>query len=360
MWTVFLMQWKRVINKPTLILLLLGMTILMVNVVAGTQGNSGVTVNVYSDVLNQEDLAEKVTQLNQNDTIHFVAKDAEKISDDIRLDKYSYALSFEEDNYQLLVGRETANLSLITQYVSRFYSENNRLNAIGETGQAIPSQINEPIKLTTKSLENIGSEIVDLSVVLGLTFYFTIFSILYLMTNLVEEKKNGIWNRLIFSPVSKTKIYVGHLLFYFSIGVLQVLISMVILMNMLSLNLDINYAVVIMIILAFLLSIVSLGILLTALVKTISSLQVIIPIVTTSMAMLGGAFWPLQVVDNQFLRSVAEFMPIKQAIYGIVESFIQNKSFLDSMQPVGILLIMSLLFMGIGINLMERVTESPI
>lgn len=116
----------------------------------------------------------------------------------------------------------------------------------------------------------------------------------------------------------------------------------------------------ILITLSFILCIVSLGILLIAMAKTSSGLMVLIPIVATSTAMLGGAFWPLQVIDNRFLLFIAEWMPIKQAIYGIIEATVQNKSFLEAMQPVGILLLMSLFFMSIGINMMERVSDSQL
>lgn len=358
--TVFLMQWKRTLKSPLLLILFFGLTILMVNVVAGTQGGQKLEVAAYSHNLSENQIQYKLDRLNQSDTISIHLKEKDQVEEDIKMDKYGFALVLEEDNYQILVGRETEQLPVVDQYLRRVYSEENRLRSIQEQNPEQVIEVKDHLLLNVSSLSDTGNSIVNLSVMLGMTFYFTIFSILFLMTDLFEDKRNGIWNRLIFSPISKAKIYLGHLFFYFSLGVLQITVLLTLLSQMLLLDLNINYLVAILITLSFILCIVSLGILLIAMAKTSSGLMVLIPIVATSTAMLGGAFWPLQVIDNRFLLFVAEWMPIKQAVYGIIEATVQYKSFLEAMQPVGILLLMSLFFMSIGINMMERVSDSQL
>ncbi|MFC6465333.1 ABC transporter permease [Marinilactibacillus sp. GCM10026970] len=360
MLTIFFMQWKRTLKSPLLLILFFGLTILMVNVVAGTQGGQMLEVAAYSENLSEDQIQEKLDRLNQSDTIRIHLKEKDQVEEDIKMDKYGFALVLKEDNYQILVGRETQQLPVVDQYVRRVYSEENRLSRFQEQSPEQVIEVKEHLLLNASSLSDTGNSIVNLSVMLGMTFYFTIFSILFLMTDLFEDKRNGIWNRLIFSPVSKVKIYLGHLLFYVSLGILQIMILITLLSQMLSLDLNINYPIAILIVLSFILCIVSLGILLIAIAKSSSGLMVLIPIIATSTAMLGGAFWPLQVINNRFLLFVAEWMPIKQAVYGIVEATVQNKSFFEAIQPVGILLVMSLFFMSIGINMMERVSESQL
>lgn len=75
------------------------------------------------------------------------------------------------------------------------------------------------------------------------------------------------------------------------------------------------------------------------------------------MAMLGGAFWPIEIVSNRILLFLAELMPIKHAADGMIDAVVRNYSISELIQPIGILLLMGVLFMGIGINLMERVSK---
>lgn len=357
MWTVYQMQWKRLIKNPLFVLLFSGLTLLMVNVIAGSQGSDTIPVRVYSETFTTEQLADRVEELNHNASFDFIPAEADKVRKDIRMDNYSFALELNDDAYQYLVGRESSQLPIVEQYVNQFYREKKIINEVKKLHPEREVKLKEAISFDVSSLSTFGSGITNISVMLGMTFYFSIYSIMFLMTKLFEEKTYGTWNRLIFSPVSKTRIYIGHLLFYFSIGVIQIFTLLIILSQMLSIKISGHYLTLLLIILAFILSIVSLGILLTALAKSISALQVVIPIVATSMAMIGGAFWPLQLVDNPILLFAAELMPIKHAVYGIVETLVYNKSLLDSLEPIGYLLLYSVLFMGIGINLMERATE---
>ena len=357
MLTVYAMQWKRLIKKPFLVLLFMGLTIMMVTVVAGSQGNQKTTVRAFSETLSSDQLDTLVNTLNEDENFNFEQMTREDIQEDIRMDRYGYGVNLDTENYRFLVGRESQTMAIVDQYLQQFYREKNTLAEVRADFPGSDLEANEVVKIQTNSLTELSGNITSMSVILGMTFYFSIYSILFLMLNLFEEKKSGTWNRLIFSPISKTQLYLGHLVFYVTIGFLQVLTLFIILSQLLSIEFTGNTPALLAITFSYILCIVSIGILLTALSRTVSMLQVIIPIVATAMAMLGGAFWPLQVVNNAFLEFAAELMPIKHAVYGMMETILQNRSFLESIQPISILLLMSVLFMGVGINLMERVSR---
>ncbi|MER2064627.1 MAG: ABC transporter permease, partial [Alkalibacterium sp.] len=201
------------------------------------------------------------------------------------------------------------------------------------------------------------AQVFPIAVLVGMTFYFSIFTILLMMINLVEEKKKGTWNRLIFSPLSKTKIYMGQLLHYFLVGLVQIGLSFTILRFLVGTSLGTNYLSMLAVILSFVFAIVSLGLLIIGLVNSPQQLQVVIPIVTTSMAMIGGAFWPLDVVSNRLLLFLAELMPIKHGLQGMMGAIVQGRGITELLEPISALLLMGVLFMGVGLNLMERVSE---
>lgn len=94
---------------------------------------------------------------------------------------------------------------------------------------------------------------------------------MFLQLSLVEERYLGAWNRLIFSPLSKTKIYLGHFLYYFTVGVLQITLSFVVLLNLMGIDLGTNYLPMIVVALAFV--IVALGILVAGISPTTQSLH---------------------------------------------------------------------------------------
>src|SRR5699024_12836336 len=95
-------------------------------------------------------------------------------------------------------------------------------------------------------------------------------------------------------------------------------------------------------------------ILIVGIVKTVQQFNVAIPIVSLSMAMLDGAFWPLEIVDSDFMLLLSNIIPIKYGLdllNGITSS---GSTWEDMLEPTAILLLMSVVFTGIGIDFMEE------
>ena len=357
---VFLLQWKRLIKQPLLVLMFIGLTVLFVYFMGGAQINSTVKVPVYSETLTEAELTDWIDRLNKGDTIDFEPTDYETAKEDIRMNEMGFALELEEDTYRILAGRQDEQLPAIEQQLNQILTEQFRLEKVRQEFPNKEIEVKDFITLSESQLAETGSSQTQyhLQVLIGMTFYFTVYTILFLQISLVEEKKAGTWNRLVFSPISKTKLYLAHLSYYYLVGLAQILLSFYILTNLLGIDLGTNYLPMAAVTLAFLFAIVSLGILITASVPSPQSLQVVIPIIATSMAMLSGAFWPLEIVSNRFLLFTAELMPLKHGLHGLINAILHEPSVGELLQPIGILLLMGVLFMGIGINLMERVSKT--
>lgn len=360
MLNVFTLQWKRLLKQPLLVLLFIGLTILFVYFIGRAQVNAPVTVPVYTEELSQAELEGWIDRLNEDEEgFVFEETDAEQAEEDIRMNQISFAMEVAEDNYRFLVGRQSEYLPAVDQYVRQVFLEENRLDQVREEFPDSDVEIKEFISVSSRELAQ-TSELVNqhqIHIMIGMTLYFTMYTVFFLQTNLVEEKRMGTWNRLIFSPLSKTQIYLGHLAHYYLVGLVQIGLSFFILTRLLSIDLGGNYVSVIVLLLAFLFAAVSLGIFLAAAVPSTQSLQVVIPIVATAMAMLGGAFWPLEAVTNRFILFLGELTPLKHALEGIVDAVQYNLPVADLLHPIGILLLMGVLCMGIGINLMERMSK---
>lgn len=353
---VFNLQWKRLAKQPFIVLIFLALTVVFVYFISGTVGGGSLSVPVYTEELTEEEASEWVDRLNEEETISFDLIEAERAEENVRMNQEAFAVELLEDNYQLLIGRESEELSVVNQHLAQVYQEHLRLGEIQESsGEEVASQ--EFIELEVSSLAETEEETGasdSAYIIFGMTFYFVMFSVMFLMVNLMEEKKLGTWNRMIFSPVSKVQIYLGHLFHYYLVGCLQVFLSFVILQNLLSVNFGNNYLEMIVISLTFLFAVVSLGILVISLAENAQSLQVVIPLISSAMAMLGGAFWPLEIVGNQFMLTIAEFIPLKHAIQGMLDTVFYDASLNELVYPLSCLALMGILFMGIGMNIMER------
>jgi ABC-2 type transport system permease protein len=359
MFNVFMLQWKRLFKRPALVIMFLVLTVIFVYFMGGAQMNSTVTVPVYSEELSSEEMETWLEHLNQEESITFEAEDYETVEEDIRMNELSFAVELEEDNYRFLVGREDEYLPAVDQHIQQIFREQVRLEDVRENFPNETIEVEEFLAMDVSAYTDLSGQYnaFQLQILVGMTLYFVVYTILFLQMNLIEEKTLGTWDRLVTSPVTKIQIYLGHLFHYFIVGIIQIALSFFILTNLMNIDLGSNYLPMIVLFLVFLYTIISLGILLVGLVPKPQSLQVIIPIVATAMAMLGGAFWPLDVVSNDLILLLGEFMPIKHALYGIMDALQYNSSLGDLIQPIGILLLMGVLFMGIGINLMERPTK---
>ncbi|WP_027108358.1 ABC transporter permease [Lacticigenium naphthae] len=359
MWNVFLLQWKRLLKKPFLVFLFIGLTILFVYFMGGVQVNSTLTVPVYSESLTEGELDDWLGRLNEGETLIFEKTSAETAQEDIRMNEISFAMMIEEDNYQFLVGRDSQQIAAVDQHAEQIFREYNRLDAIQDEFPGTDIEVQEilSVQVENEGTGGGGLESYKLALLVGMTLYFSAYSVLFLQLNLIEEKRKGTWNRLIYSPVTKIQLYLGYLLHYFLVGSIQIIVSVFILTKLLQVDLGTNYYSLGIVIVSFIFATVSLGILLAALIPSPQSLQIVIPIVATSMAMLGGAFWTLEIVSNRFLLFIAELIPIKHGMDGMITAITQPEPLREILQPAGILVLMGILFMAIGINLMERVVK---
>lgn len=101
-------------------------------------------------------------------------------------------------------------------------------------------------------------------------------------------------------------------------------------------------------------AVVALSILITACVKTVQQFNAIIPIIAVSSAMIGGAYWPIEMVESKVLLLLAKFVPLTYGMEILSKVTIYEASISELLYPVSILLLMGVAMIGIGIHLMEN------
>lgn len=187
-----------------------------------------------------------------------------------------------------------------------------------------------------------------------MTLFFAIYTIVFSLSEVAEEKQRGSWDRIILSPIRKWQVYLGYLCFSFVVGLAQILLIFFMFEFLFDIHINEKWLEILLICIVYTFAIVALGMLMMGLVKKASQLSAVVPIVSVSMAMLGGAYWPIEIVDNQIVLFISEVIPVKHAMDALKAITVYGQDITDITQSLSILLLMGVLFMGIGINLMER------
>ncbi|MDV2686113.1 ABC transporter permease [Alkalihalophilus lindianensis] len=363
--SVFLLQWQRFRRSPVLVLSFFVLTIIFVAVLAGFGGESQMKVSTFTDdTLSEEDRNTWINLLNESDAYEFVLMEEEEAKQSVALGDKSLALQLLEDDYRILVAAEEPSRLFIEAYVHQVYMEELQLKQIEPYVESdafrteVNDFMNEPVlSVMTSSLEGSTGSFEyneQLHVLFGMTLFFAIYTVMFSLMNVAEEKRLGTWERMVISPLRKWQMYMGHLLYCFIVGYLQILLIFLLFQYAFGFDLGERLGTVLIIIGCYAFTIVAVGILLLGLVRTSQQLQAIIPIVASAMAMLGGAFWPIETVTNDILLTLSKGMPILYGLEALKGATIYDRGFLSLMEPLSILLLIGVLCMGVGMNLMER------
>ena len=182
------------------------------------------------------------------------------------------------------------------------------------------------------------------------------FTIVFGIGSILEDKQYHTWDKMLISPLKKSGILSGNLIATFFVGAAQILLLMVLTKYMMGMNWGANskFIWVILIGLLFVLATTSLGLMLVGVVKTHSQLSTISPVLLTSTSMLGGAMWPLELVQSKILLFLANLTPQKWAIEGMEKIVMYGGDFNDILPNIGVLALMSAIFFVIGVKSISR------
>ncbi|WP_112179448.1 MULTISPECIES: ABC transporter permease [Paraliobacillus] len=367
--SVLLLQFTRLKRAPALVLSFFILTIIFVAMLAGSESEAKITVYTYSETLDTNEVTNWVATLNQSDGYDFQLVGSSEVKELIETGDINFALQLNNWNYKFLVGTEDEERIAVEQYVTQVFREEIRLNELVGKSEIDKIKFRSEVKLAmenpvitvkTQALEE-SSEASTLSgnyqLLFGTALHFSIYTVLFSLMNIVDEKRQGTWDRLILSPIRKLQIYLGHLCYCFLIGFLQITFVFLFFDYVYGYDFGFgpNFGAILLIIGSYIFSIVALGMLVMGLVKSTQQLQAVNPLIATGMAMLGGAFWPLEAVSNQLLLALSKGMPIFYGIKALEEVIIYNKGIMEVLPSISFMLLFGVICMGVGVNLMERV-----
>ena len=247
------------------------------------------------------------------------------------------------------------NIAHVTaDYVKQFSNPSKESIVSKAYNNAVESwKYRKPISVKTETLDSSKKYDNNKHLMIGFTLFFSMYTIVFAIGEILNDRENNTWQRLLMSPVSRSSILGGNLVMTFLLGVFQVGILILSGKYLFGLDLGSSTGGLLVIALAFVFTVTSLGLLLSGIVKTHSQLSAVTPIILTSTSMLGGCMWPLDIVNSKLLLTLANLTPQKWAVQGMEKIAMYGADFSSAIVPTLVLVGMGLLFFIIGVRLVR-------
>lgn len=320
-------------------------------------------IPVYSTNLSEAEQAGLIQSLNaKTESTVFVSEKESAVKEKLEKGTIDMGVQLERDSYKLYLSASTPNTNLIEAQIANVVQSESTLSEAAERLHTTTDELRKKVEessglfaVSEKSFKE--SEFVydsSLQALFGFSLFFVIFTVTFTVSTILDQKRNEMWNRMILSPLTKVQLYMGHVSFSFLLGYLQLALIYTFFHFVLGVDLKGGYPMILLVIIPFLFAIVSLGILISAIATNPRQLDAVIPLISVSMAMIGGAYWPLEIVQSEALLTLSKLIPMTYGMEMLKGATLLDWSWSQFLLPASILFFMGVLFMGIGLNLMER------
>ncbi|WP_432362871.1 ABC transporter permease [Sporosarcina sp. UB5] len=187
----------------------------------------------------------------------------------------------------------------------------------------------------------------------GFAIMFVMMMMLSMTGVLMEAKQTGIWSRLFVSPATRFEVLAGYFLSFFLVGWIQFLLLIVLSSALFGVKWG-NPFGLLALITSLLLCVVGLGIAIAGFVKTAEQQNAIGTLVIISTCMLGGVYWPLNIVP-EIMQKIANFVPQTWAMEGFTSLISDGGGIGNVIMPSLMLLGFAVLFLSVGLSRMKYV-----
>ena len=345
-----------------LVVTMFGLTVIFVSVsAAGNQGGPQAVPLYAEQSLTDSEANDWLERLNEDGRFAFELMPETRARSLVAEGDVGHAVKLMQTDYSILVGREDPNRVVLDSLLRRSYSEELSLQRAERETPGIREEVgaamNDPALTLTVASQQGGDDSFryngELQLLFGMTLFFVIYTIMFSLVRIVDEKRTGTWSRMIISPVKKWQIYLGHLGYSFVVGFSQITLIFLLFRFAFGFELGDQFWLLIVIAACYTFSIVALGLLIISLVTKPQQLGAVIPIIATGMAMVGGAFWPTELVSNEILLAIAKVLPITYGIDALTTVAVYGEGMEGIILPVAVLIGFGAICMAIGIRLME-------
>ncbi|GAB2554536.1 ABC transporter permease [Gracilibacillus alcaliphilus] len=364
MFAVFKTQIRKELRSPWALILLLVGSIVLTLIFANIDQDTSTTVPIFSTEEKKEEVLNKWEPLlNKNSNFNFVVEEDTAARKLVEEGEHTAVLQLFEHDYRLITNSSMPAVQMLEDYVHMLFTTEAQLQAAAGNNNVaalraeVESYLQEaPLQIQTEALD--GGEVPDYNMGLQLLFGFTLFMAMFTIgfqVNAVSaDRANGVWDRMILSPISKTAMYTGHLCYSFFIGFLQVGLVFLIFRYILHYDLGGHLGMILFVAAIFSLSMVSVAMLFTGFIKTPEQFQVIYSSVIPIIPVISGVYMPPGTLSNPILLFIADLFPLQHAMNSLMDIALYGAGWDDIALQIAFMLLIGVICMGVGINLIER------
>ena len=182
----------------------------------------------------------------------------------------------------------------------------------------------------------------------GMGSMYVMFTVLAGAVLVIQERQNWTLQRLVTMPVRRSELLGGKMLGRFAMGMIQYSVAFA---AGALFGLDYSGIIVplVLLMVVFTICITALTFLFGTFVETEQQAAGLTTFIALTLAPLGGAWWPLEIVPD-FMRTIGHISPIAWVMDGYNDLFFNNGGMGDVLLPIAVLLAMSVVMFGLGIT----------
>jgi len=184
---------------------------------------------------------------------------------------------------------------------------------------------------------------------LGFTLMFMLFMGLDSAGGFLEEREQGTLSRLLATPTSKAELVAGKVVGIYATVMFEAVIMVGFGAFVFRVPWGNDPLGVVMIVSSFGLAATGLGVMISSLARTRGQVSALTAVLATSLSMLGGAYWSLDILSPA-MRTIALLTPTGWAMTGLTDVVVRSQGAGHALMPTAVLLGMALVFLGVGVS----------
>jgi ABC-2 type transport system permease protein len=187
---------------------------------------------------------------------------------------------------------------------------------------------------------------------MGFTITFIMFMLVGGAATIIEERRKGTLGRILTTPTGKSIFISGKMMGMFATAATQAAILIVAGRLIFNVNWGRDPLPLIILLIAFIFSIASMGILIASLARTGAQINSTTPILLISMAMIGGCYWPIEITPP-LMQTAAKFLPAGWMMKGLTDLITRGYGWNAVLLPSLVLLGFGAVFLIAGVVLLK-------
>lgn len=218
-------------------------------------------------------------------------------------------------------GQETT--ALIQNYLNLYIKNVSDLSKASNGDKEMFNKMYDEYKksnftLKTSIVKDKGS--VNMAATRSLAFFimFLMMSTGSISTMMLQEKREKTFNRICMAPIKSRTYVISNFIVNAIITLFQILLIMLLLILLLKMPIDMALLQLFLIMVIFGLTSIGLSMMTTAFSKSTNQSNLITQLIVTTTCMLGGVFWPLELMPKALIR-LSNIIPQKWAVDAITK-----------------------------------------